>query len=400
MCTVIGNNASANSDIHYRGILQHQSATHDQMFSIPATSTVYAGLQSLHDLEATYEGNGLRIKGGNYWVVDHQHTAYAQTSRIQEFSYENNWKDIDWSAGKRVHAWGVGYGFRPLDLIQRERRLELTPHALDGIPSVTLETFGPSDVYGLVWFNRATVSVRSFTSSANEFVVRYTKHAANRDIYALAHATERKNFSLGAGYTALFGERWELHGSALATNNTERWLRAADAPLLATRDPFTVRRDTPVAQYALGGVMTLDSGINLIAEAWYDGEAYSAAEWDTLQTIVKTQRTLFGQGPSTTVIDGNLLWNARALQAPNLRQYNLFARLSYSDPQVSPACDLLFTPEDRGIVAGLNVDYTFNRYTKGSLSMRYFGGASDSIYAQLPSRFIVLAGIETTLRMK
>src|ERR1700704_1821572 len=37
------------------------------------------------------------------------------------------------SAGKKVLSYDVGYGFRPLDLLQREARLQVLPPALEGV---------------------------------------------------------------------------------------------------------------------------------------------------------------------------------------------------------------------------------------------------------------------------
>ena len=48
--------------------------------------------------------------------------AYAQGSAV-------GWL---WSAGKRVVAWDVGYGFRPNDMVQQEVRRPLVPEPLEG----------------------------------------------------------------------------------------------------------------------------------------------------------------------------------------------------------------------------------------------------------------------------
>ena len=57
--------------------------------------------------------------------------AYAQGSAV-------GWL---WSAGKRVVAWDVGYGFRPNDMVQQEVRRTLVPEPLEGRPLLMAERF-------------------------------------------------------------------------------------------------------------------------------------------------------------------------------------------------------------------------------------------------------------------
>ena len=55
---------------------------------------------------------------------------------------EREWRG---SIGRKVLSYDVGYGFRPLDLIQREPRLQVLPPALEGVNNVSVEDQSPGD---------------------------------------------------------------------------------------------------------------------------------------------------------------------------------------------------------------------------------------------------------------
>jgi hypothetical protein len=83
-------------------------------------------------------------------------------------------------------------------------------------------------------------------------------------------------------------------------------------------------------------------------------------------------------------VAGNLAWQASAFgAASNLRQDNLFARLSWQHERWQTALDLLYTPADQGLVATASVVWT-GEHIKLEAGLRAHGGPQDAIVRQLP----------------
>jgi hypothetical protein len=71
----------------------------------------------------------------------------------------------------------------------------------------------------------------------------------------------------------------------------------------------------------------------------------------------------------------------------NLRRANLFARLSWQHDKWQPAVDMLYTPADRGRVVTGAVGWQGDR-VRVDAGLRIYGGPSDALLAQLPTRRI------------
>ena len=54
------------------------------------------------------------------------------------------------SAGKKVLAGDVGYAFRPIDVLQRENRLQMMPPQLEGIPMLSWDNYSTDGAWSLV----------------------------------------------------------------------------------------------------------------------------------------------------------------------------------------------------------------------------------------------------------
>jgi hypothetical protein len=88
----------------------------------------------------------------------------------------------------------------------------------------------------------------------------------------------------------------------------------------------------------------------------------------------------------TQAIAGNLAWQTTAFNAStNLRQTNVFARASLTQEHWQPALDVLFTPEDGGRIITASVGWQGDR-VRWEGGYRAYGGADNSIIAQLPNR--------------
>jgi hypothetical protein len=124
----------------------------------------------------------------------------------------------------------------------------------------------------------------------------------------------------------------------------------------------------------------------VLVEAWHDGSASADAEWDRW----RRRNAALGAGPAPSrARAGNLAWQATPLEAPSLRQDNLFVRLAWQPERWSVSLDALITPADRGRIVTAGVQWQGERW-RADAAWRGTGGPAGSVLAQLPTRRTLL----------
>jgi len=120
--------------------------------------------------------------------------------------------------GKKVMSWGVGFGFRPLDVVQRENRRGVNLPALTGLPLLALERFSADSAWTLAWVRPGSGSgarAGSDDSRDSSLAFHWYRLADGDDLHAVARVSHRRGFEAGLGATRVVGEEWSFHGAAL-----------------------------------------------------------------------------------------------------------------------------------------------------------------------------------------
>ncbi|MEP7139737.1 MAG: hypothetical protein ABI745_08935 [Caldimonas sp.] len=305
--------------------------------------------------------------------------------------------DWQWSAGKKIVAWDVGYAFRPNDFVEQEPRrllLETTP---EGRTLVSAEHFDAATAWSFVLVNPTHArSERGAREPA--LAARVYRRDGAVDWHGFARLGARTGASVGAASAWVASESIELHASA-------RYLQRADtlaldgsavgaAPLgLVPADPWTATTAHGVAQALVGGTWTNAEQVSVLGEAWWDGTALDGASWSGWNARSRALAMLAGGPAPASAVAGNLAWQGSALGAStSLRRANLFARLSWQHEKWQPAIDLLYTPADAGHVVTASLAWQGDRLRVDG-GLRVYGGPSGAVLAQLPTKRIVyLAG--------
>ncbi len=305
--------------------------------------------------------------------------------------------DWQWSAGKKIVAWDVGYAFRPNDFVEQEPRrllLETTP---EGRTLVSAEHFDAATAWSFVLVNPTHArSERGAREPA--LAARVYRRDGAVDWHGFARLGARTGASVGAASAWVASESIELHASA-------RYLQRADtlaldgsaigaAPLgLVRADPWTATTAHGVAQALVGGTWTNAEQVSVLGEAWWDGTALDGASWSGWNARSRALAMLAGGPAPASAVAGNLAWQGSALGAStSLRRANLFARLSWQHEKWQPAIDLLYTPADAGHVVTASLAWQGDRLRVDG-GLRVYGGPSGAVLAQLPTKRIVyLAG--------
>jgi hypothetical protein len=276
-----------------------------------------------------------------------------------DFSVDQN----HFTVGKKILSGDVGYGFRPIDVLQREQRLQVLPPALTGVPNLTWERFTADQAWSLIWTNPGH-GERSDPKTDGALATRYYQRWGNTDLHAVARASNRYGLEAGAAFSTVPSESVELHGSFLQIKHDE----------------------TGVArQKALGGfTWTWANGWSLLGESWWDGTAPTAAAWKNLAASAANLQS----------VPAALAGLTRLFQAPSYARGNVLARIAWTDPKASgwsASLDVLRTLQDGGYTATAAIGYEADRLRLDA-GLRRFGGRPDAAYRLFPERGIVFAG--------
>ena len=297
---------------------------------------------------------------------------------------------LQWSAGKKVVSWDVGYAFRPNDVVQQEARRTLSPATLEGRPLLMLEHFTATTAYSLVWVN--PTKPRDTTGPAEPALAARVYHRAGEvDWHGFARHGVRTGNSLGAAASWVASDALELHASVRHFQHSDGLAWAASAAsssgALLAANPWGSSLGGHGSQALVGGTWTAENQLSLLAEAWYDGTALPKVAWQQWASRNQALGALAGQGAPANAVAGNLAWQGSAFSASgalaSLRRQNLYARLSWTHEAWQPALDVLWHPEDGGRMITASLVWQGDRVkVEGGLRMN--GGPATAVVRQLP----------------
>ena len=286
------------------------------------------------------------------------------------------------TVGKKVTSWDVGYGFRPLDVVEQERRRELHPFALEGVPLLAWEWLDERTALTALWAH--PLMGRSAVPEHDESVAaRVFRRLGPADLQMVARGSERTGPEGGAALAVVLGEPLELHGSVLWQARGEHLAQPDLAEPLKTAPPGPSLRGA-VASSLLGFTLTPGLGLTFLGETWYDPAGDGPSTWRARRRLSQLQRALGEEGLAPgSAVAGNLAFGLLAFDRQSLLRQNLLARVSATLGRFEPAVDLLFTPEDRGSVTTLSCGYQGERL-RWEGALRILGGPPGSAYALFP----------------
>ncbi|WP_295747967.1 hypothetical protein [Undibacterium sp.] len=296
------------------------------------------------------------------------------------------------SAGKKIVEWDVGYGFRPNDVVQQEKRRSLITVSAIGRPLLMAEYFDATLAASLVWVNPAASSNRNaigLLEKGEEQAVagRAYYRVGTVDLHGFARYGIDSGASAGAAVAWVASDALELHASSRYLRHSESLSMAAQTPLLLRGSPWHTELQNNLTQTLVGLSWSNEDQHNLILEAWWDGSAPSPQQWRDWSArnhnLLAAVPKLVGLAPA---LAGSLMAQNQLLSSSaNLHRQNLFARWSWQNGAWQPAVDVLWTPADNGMVSTASLAWQGDQL-RVNAGLRLYGGASDSILASLPVR--------------
>ena len=288
-----------------------------------------------------------------------------------------------WSAGKKVVSWDVGYAFRPNDVVQQEVRRTLAAEALTGRPLLMAEHFDADTAWSLVWVNPLEPQANTGGQEA-ALAARVYQRSGAVDWHGFARQGEHTGTSVGAAVAWVASDAIELHASVRAYQHVDGSASNNTGSSLSTTNPWQPTLTGAAQQILVGGTWTNEAQVSLLVEAWHDGTALTDAQWSAWTARNQALPLWLARRVPASAVAGNLAWQGNAFGVANsLRQDNVFARLSWQHDRWQTALDVLYTPADQGFIATASALWSGEHFKlEGGLRAHY--GPDDAVVRQLP----------------
>jgi hypothetical protein len=316
--------------------------------------------------------------------------------RLNEAYVTNRQGPWQFSGGRRIVDWDVGFGFKPNSVVQQDVTRPLWPAGRQGRYLLQVERFGSTWSNTLVWVNPQHLNVpidkqRGGEESALASQTYWRTDAV--DLYGIARYGRRTGLSLGAAAVAVVSDSVSVHASLRGLQRYDGLASSVspDATLVVT-NPWASTTFGRAKQAVTGLTWTGASKQSVLLEYWFDGTALSDTQWrlwsartDALRSLVQGSLAGTGLNIPATALAGNLAWQDTPLSALNQRRQNLLVRLSWQPDAVLLSLDAVYNPIDKGQVYTLSGQWLGDG-VKLNTAVRWYAGPADAIVARLPQR--------------
>lgn len=289
-----------------------------------------------------------------------------------------------WSAGKKIVSWDVGYAFRPNNMVQQEERRTLVSSTPQGRPILMAERFDAETAWSWVWVN--PTHERSTRGAAEPAMAARVYHRQGAlDLHGFARWGGHTGASVGAALAWVPSDATELHASWRSLKRADVLRATAGVPDVTQASPWHATTVAHTTQALVGMTWTHESQFSVMAEAWWDGTALAPSDWRDWRSRNAYLPVLASRGVPAHAVAGNLAWQSDAFSAAgSLHQRNLYLRLSWEHDAWQPTLDVLYHPTDRGRLVTAGLLYKGDRY-QVQAALRSTGGPKASVMAQLPT---------------
>jgi len=381
--------AAAESAIGLRLGLQHTGSETGRLFSVPDEFSQIPKNAARQDVYARYGGKYITFNGRASAEQEPDGKRHYEKGVVNELSADFEVAGYEIGVGKKVASWGVGYGFRPLDVIQRENRQAIEPLDLEGAPMIMAERFDAYSSLTMAIVNHASYDGMAPRAGIYEGAAKYFTKAGNLDLHMALYANENEKMSFGAGMAAVTGEHLETHASFRFLPSYFKKAIWSASPAGSAQD----ERHENGLQALAGASWTWANGWTILGEMWHDSAAYSLREWNAIYSFAGRLNSLpTGNGAEGAYPGISAAKNL--FEGSNTLQNNIFLRLSYTDDDFKPYISVLWTPEDGGTVLTAVADWHALDRIVLFAAARTIGGQSGSAYYESGSGSVVFAGVK------
>ncbi|WP_444932677.1 hypothetical protein [Microbulbifer sp. JTAC008] len=339
---------------------------------------------SLFEAQSSVSRQALLQGALQYEAWEGQISAFHQAERggsedlelvVEELFWQGSWQDWDWLLGKRRLDFGVGYGHRPLDWFLPIERNPVSLQVSEGVGVVSASRFTENGELSVMLVD-AGISQASGGDNPKGFAMRWYQLGTSAEWQLLGYMDDQRGMNLGGSWVNTYGEQWEIHTEWRYQQEYWRWR----APALMAM-PKQEQMDD--GWQALIGMTWANSiGHSVILEYWFDSRAWGKSEWEQV-----FDNSLWYQNQGVQW-DGLRQSSAMAFLSDNTLRHNLLLHWTLTNNEYHPKVDLIYTPEDGGLILTIGGEREIADDWVLGTSVRYFAGPDESAFAQLQNQAV------------
>lgn len=357
---------------------------HRSIYAVDQSVRSISKYRSRQEVDFRLSKGGLNIQGLLRQSLENKQSSKEQGVLNQAY-YDGQFSPgLGWTLGKKVMTWGVGFGFKPLDLVQREDVRSINAPPLVGSYIFALDQYTENRSLSVIFANpfldRASDDRRDPSVS-----FRWYRLAGSHDFYGTVRLSKQRKAEAGLGFTHIINDEWSVYGSGLyqVRSHLKKNTLLNSELYFAYQDPMQAGDYGKHWKALLGAQWTGKSGLSVLFEGWYDGDAYTKKDWNALNDLTQKQKQITVK-TMQQLLSGNVSASSQAFLAPNLLRENALFRVSYDDSKGRKSfADVLITPRDGGGVFSLGFEWERNR-SKFSTGYRQYLSKENSAYGQAP----------------
>jgi hypothetical protein len=340
--------------------------------------------QSTKQIDTTFE---LKTDYKNIFFLGSVKNLYKEDQDLEtkghlnELYYNFNLANFDISLGKKIISWGVGYGFRPLDIYEDKSQLSTDQTNSYGEKQIAVDYFYDLSNVSFVVVNPFSEKEKG-EDNKRSFAIRYFSSFDDFDIQSVLSYDDENKRKFGSGIVFIVTDGLSLHGSLLHSDKIYKDIH--NGIVLNTSYPYVKKEYTNSLTFLYGGNWTIGDSHNFIFEYWFNDKTKSKEQWSDFFVITNLQQQL-QDAPlyPQEAVNNNLAYSAQAMDDAYLVQKNIYIRYEYSPDLLKIQNSILYAPDDDGYIWTLSGKKDLNSY-KIYAGVRYFDGKKDSVYYNIP----------------
>ncbi|PKF63752.1 hypothetical protein CW745_02620 [Psychromonas sp. psych-6C06] len=346
-----------------------------------ASPTALQSVNGLFDAQLDYQGfsASVALKADNIYHSNNDYE-YKTTFILSELFWQGSISNaIDLQIGKVRVDWGVGYGYRPLDIFTPYRRNPVGIQVEEGAGIASLSYFDALGEWTLIYsdssWNQQLGNQLDEQATQQGIGIRRYGLIDDTEYQFVAYYDDVRHGLIATSLVTVFDEAWEFHGTALYQN---KFLGYQQKQYGAVH----LEKQNNGYQALAGLTWAHSTGHTIIFEYWYDNRAWNKQQW---QQAINDGDQYYQQG-----------YTHSNIVAHNLMLHWAFDNSILKD--VVPSMDLLYSPQDNGLIVTQWISYLLHDSGRSKieiqLAARFFTGKHDAAYANLPDQHTFLANLK------
>ena len=300
---------------------------------------------------------------------------------------------LDLQLGKVRVDWGVGYGYRPLDIFTPYRRNPVGIQVEEGAGVASVSYFDNQGEWSLIytdssWTQQQGNEIEEQSEQQGIGIRRYAL-MGDTEYQWVAYYDDVRQGLVGVSVVTVLDAAWEFHGSAVYQS---KYLSYQQPNI--TFSPVTLEKEENAYQALVGFTWANDVGNSIVVEYWYDSRAWGKSDWKNALTVATPS---YQQGfNQANMVQHNMMFHWSL--DPNAWSTWEWSRDISWLSQFTPTFDVLYSPEDNGVIATQWLNYLLHDSGDSSIEMelaaRFLTGSDDSAYANLPDKHMLLLNLK------